>query len=215
MTRSINRMSDAAARSPVIAIMAGGRGRRMGRDKTAIVIDGATMLERVARAALATGRRVIISGRPRPDLWPLDDMEFIPDAVFDRGPLAGIVAALNYTSSPVIAIAADMPLVTTEAIAWLINISAESEVKDGLVVINNGRMEPLFSLYHPRVLPLAEKLLADNRLALRELIESRDFLMVDAPYSVVGLLRNINTPWELDDITETRNAREIKTPECP
>ncbi|MEO5930701.1 MAG: molybdenum cofactor guanylyltransferase [Candidatus Kapaibacterium sp.] len=208
-------MSDITTRLPAIVIMAGGSGRRMGRDKTAIVIDGATMLERVARAALATGRRVIVSGRPRPDLWPLDNVEFIPDAVSDRGPLAGIVAALNYTSSPIIAIAADMPLLTTEAIAWLTNISAELEGKDGLVVINNGRMEPLFSLYHPRVLPLAEKLLADNRLALRELIESGDFMRIDAPYSVVGLLRNINTPWELDDITGTGNAREIKTPECP
>ncbi|MDB5034642.1 MAG: hypothetical protein JWQ98_1883 [Chlorobi bacterium] len=193
-------MSDFATRPAAIAIMAGGRGRRMGRDKTAIVIDGATMLEHVVSAALATGRRVLVAGRARPDAWAIDTVEFIPDAVSGSGPLAGIVAALAYAASPIIVLAADMPLITTGAISWLMNLPVEPEARDGLVVMNGGRMEPLFAIYRPAALPLAEKLLAENRLALWALIESGDFMRVDAPDSIARLLRNINTPGELEEV---------------
>ena len=97
-----------------IAILAGGASRRMGRDKTTLDWHGRPLLVRaveIARAAGAAsvaiaGSSAIISCTP------------LHDAVRDRGPLGGIIAALRWQPR-VLVLACDMPLVSPEFLIWL------------------------------------------------------------------------------------------------
>lgn len=183
-----------------IAIMAGGAGRRMGRDKALLELDGKTLLERIAGTALETGRSVVVIGRERPPGWDRDDILFIPDDVPGAGPLAAIATALRHLVVPVLALACDLPLMTTSAIRWLLDEAPRAHEADGIVVLNNGRPEPLFSVYFPSALPHAEMLLASNRRALRDLLASGTFPTVDAPPEIIAALVNVNTPEEWGEV---------------
>ena len=64
----------------------------------------------------------------------------------------------------------------------------------GLVVVNNGKWEPLFSIYRRACLPLIEARLAEGRRSLHGLIEAGQFAFLDAPDWVAAQLVNVNTP---------------------
>ncbi|MDQ2798359.1 MAG: molybdenum cofactor guanylyltransferase [Armatimonadota bacterium] len=183
-----------------ITILAGGQSRRMGTDKAVLKFGGMTLLERAARTALATGIPVLVAGRLRPDDWPLPEVDFVPDALPNCGPLGGLQTALRHAACPVLALACDMPLLTPDALRWLSAQAATHSGEHGLEVLNNAQWEPLFSVYTPACLPLIETRLAAGRLSLHGLIESGDFGLADAPDWVAAQLVNINTPEELAEL---------------
>ena len=180
-----------------VAILAGGESRRMGTDKAVLLFGGLSLLERTARTALFAGLTVLVAGRARPDGWQTPKVDFVLDAAPGRGPLGGLETALKHADGPVLAVACDMPLLTSEALIWLRDRAAASTSEHGLVVLNEGQWEPLFSVYAPACLPLIESRLAAGRLSLHGLIEAGDFARADAPGWVAAQLVNINTPEEL------------------
>jgi len=177
-----------------VAILAGGASRRMGTDKAALLFGGVGLLERTARTALSAGLPVLVAGRTRPDGWPLSEVEFVPDAAPDRGPLGGLEAALRHAAHPVLALACDMPLLTAAALDWLREAAAGGTAEHGLAVQNSGQWEPLFSVYTPACLPLIEARLSAGRLSLHRLIEAGEFATAAAPDWVAAQLVNVNTP---------------------
>ena len=186
----------AAKRCYRIAILAGGQSRRMGTDKAALPIGGMTLLERTARLALALNFPVLVVGRARPDDWPLAEVEFVEDAEAGLGPAGGLATALRSARTSVLALACDLPLLTEEALKWLV---AQAEAKfgpSGLVTESGEGQEPLFSVYDPACLPLIEARLATGRRSLRGVIEAGVFAFADAPEWVAAQLANVNTPEE-------------------
>ncbi len=136
-----------------IGVLAGGRSRRMGIDKAHLVLDGETMLERAVRNALATEQPVAVSGMDTPEAWTLPSIPFIPDLIPFAGPLHGITRLLEHFMSPLLVIGCDMPLVTPDALEWLIGQAGRRTGEEGLTVIDrSGTVQPLFSVYTPAVL---------------------------------------------------------------
>lgn len=179
------------------AILAGGESRRMGTDKTLLEIGGVTLLELAARTAQSSGLTPLVVGRDRPQNWPLAEVLFLPDLLPGRGPLGGLETALRHTGSPVLALACDLPLLTAEALCWLAAQAEEERGEHGLAVLNEGKWEPLFSIYKPSCLPLLETRLTAGRLSLHGLIESGNFSCLEAPDWVRAQLVNVNTPEDL------------------
>jgi len=179
-----------------VAILAGGESRRMGTDKAALEVGGMTLLEHTARAAYAAHPAVFVVGRPKPRDWRVDFVEFVTDAEPGLGPLGGLNTALQYVHTPVLALACDLPLLTTEAVHWLRVQYAHSSAQ-GVIVSHGGRLEPLFSIYLPSCLPLIQSRLAEGRRSLHGLIEAGDFGRADAPDWVAAQLVNVNTPEDL------------------
>ncbi len=180
-----------------VAILAGGRSERMGRDKAEIVWRGETLLARTARIALETDSPVIVVGRERPDDWPHPEVTFVPDAFVGQGPLGGLATALQAAGCPVLALACDMPLLTVEALRWLM---LQERGTHGVAVRNGENGEPLFSIYTPAVLPLIDRQMATGRRSLQALIASGDFRNVTAPPAIAAHLANVNTPEELGQL---------------
>lgn len=75
-------------------VLGGGRSRRMGTDKMAIVVEGAPLLQRTVSAALAWAGLVVVVA-PRPKDWPhtLHATFTLENPPFG-GPVAGIAAGL-------------------------------------------------------------------------------------------------------------------------
>jgi molybdopterin-guanine dinucleotide biosynthesis protein A len=174
----------------------------MGRDKANLEVDGLPLLERTAALAKAVGLPVLIVGRSRPADWPLDAVPFVEDAQPGRGPLGGLHMALTQVKGPVLVIACDMPRLSADALRWLIaEGQSERAGEYGLVVVNSGQWEPLFSVYTPKCLALIEERMQQGRLSLHGLIEAGRFGMAEAPPWIEPLLLNVNTPEELRGIS--------------
>ena len=98
-------------------ILAGGDSRRMGQDKTALLLDGKTLLQHVTATMQQMFPKVIVSVRqPRVGL----DVPQVCDEQPAAGPLAGLVAGLSQADTPwVFAVACDMPFITTAVVTHL------------------------------------------------------------------------------------------------
>lgn len=201
-----------------VAILAGGASRRMGRDKAGIEIDGLPLLERTARLARAVSSSVLIVGRTRPADWPLPNVSFVEDEWPGEGPLGGLAAALRRLEAPplfgasgadrpygVLLLACDQPALTPEALTWLREAAQECSqaLVDGLVTVNGGQREPLFSVYTPHCLPRIEAHVTHGRRSLKALIDAGNFQFADLPPTLIPALVNVNTP---DDLAAWRQS---------
>lgn len=164
----------------------------MGTDKAALEVEGVTLLAHTAQAALEAGLPVLVVGRARPDVWPFEAGAFAEDAEPGLGPLGGLATALRHRTD-VLALACDLPLLTAEALRWL-GTQTEFGNEHGLIVVSDGKWEPLFSVYRQACLPLVEARLAEGRRSLHGLIEAGQFGFADAPAWITAQLVNVNTP---------------------
>lgn len=193
-------MGSRVSGSITIAVLAGGRSRRMGRDKAMLPLAGERFLERVVRVLLPLGAPMVVAGRERPEEWAIEDVRFLPDAGEGDGPLRGIATALRAVGGDVLVVACDMPMLDAETVAWLIGIADEAMENDGVAVLRGGRLEPLFSLYRHRLLTLIEERIAAGDLSLHGVIDAARFRRVELPERLAGRLRNVNTEEELREL---------------
>ncbi len=182
-----------------IAVLAGGESRRMGRDKAALSWQGQTLLERTVQTARQAVPRVLVAGRARPAEWAVPDVPFLPDARPGEGPLRGLEAALVFAApAAVLAVACDMPLLSPDALHWLLAQAATAPADaDGLAVRNSGQWEPLFSIYFASCLPRVRERLALGQRSLHRLIKAGNFTAADTPPWVGAQLVNVNTPADM------------------
>ncbi len=196
-----------------IGILAGGGSRRMGRDKRQLLYNGRTFLEAIVASAQATGLRVLVIGISEPIiahelhlLGTIDGtIEYIPDKQAHQGPLAALEAGLSHTSSPLLLLPCDVPLLQSDGVMWLIDawdrefragvVGAEA-VGRGLVGRSQRGVEPLFAIYSDALLGDIRGLLRDGELSIRSLLDLPGVNPIDLPTWVSAQLLNVNTPDE-------------------
>jgi molybdenum cofactor guanylyltransferase len=179
---------------PVGALLAGGRGRRLGGDKAVVALDGRALLTyplAALRAALPEVAVVAKRGTRLPHVEPEPPVWIEPDE--PRHPLAGIVHALRCAKDrPVLVCAVDLPLVTAELVGRL---AAEELGERGAVVARaGGESQPLFALYAAAALPILAR--AGERAPLREVVARLGAREVDLGDDD-ALLCNVNAPDDL------------------
>lgn len=183
--------------SITVAILAGGESRRMGRDKAQITVGGLPLLERTARVALSVCASTMVVGRARPEDWPLPEVRFFEDESQGQGPLGGLATALRHSGEAVLLLACDLPALTSEALSWLLEAAEKHpSLTDGLVTINDGQREPLFSVYAASCLPLVNHHLDAGKRSLQALLNAGRFVEVVLPSPLQPALVNVNTPEE-------------------
>lgn len=164
-------------------ILAGGRSKRLdGTDKSALVLDGSTLMER-ACAALADAERAVIVGAVDhpPDGWDvvLEDPPF-------GGPAAGIgagFAALGSAPNELVAIlACDLPY-AAQAFAALRDAADRGFGTDVLIAADDsGRRQTLLGIYRESSLraALLQAGSLDGR-SVRSLVAGLSFTEVPVP----------------------------------
>jgi molybdopterin-guanine dinucleotide biosynthesis protein A len=193
-------MSDSSA-----AILTGGRATRFaGRDKSALVVEGRTILDRqlselasITDDVLIVGTGVAQAGRRSTPLRIAPRQ--IGDIVSGCGPLGGLHAALTAArGNALFVIACDMPFVTAAFADYLLSLSGDAEI---VVPQTERGYHPLCAVYTRACLDSVAARLADRRLRLGELVADRrtrvvsveDIARFGDPYR---LLANVNTPAE-------------------
>lgn len=175
-------------------LLAGGKSTRMGRDKALLEIDG----EPLWRRQLATLRRLspehlMISGPPR------DGCEVVEDAIEGAGPLAGVAAALEKCTSPLLVVlAVDLPGMTTDFLQVLLTLC-----RDGKGVVPRGSefFEPLAAVYPVACVRLATAALHSADFSMQSFVhaamEQELLVLRTILKSEMSLFGNLNTPADL------------------
>ncbi|GAB3148843.1 hypothetical protein GCM10027290_34200 [Micromonospora sonneratiae] len=136
-------------------VLAGGAARRMGgADKPAVPVGGRSMLGRVLGAVTGCAPRIVVG--------PADDLP--PDVLVTReqppggGPVAATAAGLALVEPQVprvALLAADLPLLTAEAVEFLAG-ELDRSTADGVVYLDDtGRRQPLCGLWRTSALRAA------------------------------------------------------------
>ncbi len=146
-------------------LLAAGRSVRMGRDKALLDVGGRPLWQRqwgLLAEAGATER--FLSVRAEQD-WAPAELPKIMDVAPDAGPLAGIIAALERCTTPLLLVlAVDLPGMQA---AYLQRLHERCGLERGVVPWRRGgRPEPLCAIYPREVLSEARELLAHGHNAV-------------------------------------------------
>jgi molybdopterin-guanine dinucleotide biosynthesis protein A len=164
-----------------ICILAGGLSRRMGRDKSRLLVGERTMLQRIKDTARKTGNPVRVISR---DLLPR------------IGPLGGIYTALKTTRyDRVLFLACDMPFIDVA----LLNRFLDKTIAKSDAIFMNCNSRPGFPfLISRQALSMVTKQVDDKDTSLHELARRLKAKKLRPPASMENQLRNVNTPSELE-----------------
>ncbi|MGA8311606.1 MAG: molybdenum cofactor guanylyltransferase [Terriglobales bacterium] len=142
---------------PVTAfVLAGGKSSRMGRDKAFLQLEGRTLLSLALEAASAVAASVWIVGNAAKFAAFAPVVE---DMYAERGPLAGIHAALAATATDLnLIMAVDLPFIHSDFLQYLISQARESPA---IVIVPkaDGGLQPLCAVYRRHFAEVAERAL--------------------------------------------------------
>lgn len=185
-----------------VIILAGGFGRRLGRDKATTEAGGRPLLHWSALAASEVTEDIVVAKRPDQQFPALSGVAWreAVDHRHDRGPLAGLEAALPLIEHDLaVAVACDMPFLQPELLRAVADACVDVAIAMPRI---DGVAQPLLAAYRPTIVPQATSLLddSDGRIrALLPLVEHRilevEDLLVHDPELVS--FTNINRPEDL------------------
>jgi molybdenum cofactor guanylyltransferase len=147
-----------------VAVLAGGRGRRMGAAKAVVELAGRPLISYPLRVAAEAGLPTLVVAKPNSELPPLQ-APIVREPDSPRHPLCGVLAALRHVGEgagegrvgdgrAVLAVACDMPFLSARLLAWM------AEMGEVAVATLDGRAQPLPALYSQATRPVLEQALA-------------------------------------------------------
>jgi len=179
-------------------LLAGGRSRRMGHDKTRIEIGGRPLLFRSLDLLCQYFATVMIAG-DRPDL-ARPDIQSVPD-IYPGSALGGLYTGLDSAQTDWIFVApCDMPYPDPRILELLINYR---NGYDAVVPRTPQGYEPVFALYHKSCLPHMKTMLQHGQYRIYDFYQSINVHYLewqDMPDGWERSLLNINTPEQLEQL---------------
>ena len=175
-----------------IGILAGGNSRRMGQNKALLTLGGRTLLERLL-SEFKDFDDVIVSAQYEGE-YTFPGCFYVADTLHDKGPLEGICRILEVAQyEQVFLCAVDMPFVTQELAQYLAQFISSDY--DCICIRDEHHLHPLCAVYSRSVLPVARRLLTEDTLRLRSLLDAVRTKTVTLEYTRFSpeMLCNLNT----------------------
>jgi len=185
-------------------VLAGGASRRMGRDKSTLVIGGRTLIEIAAMALSGVADPIRVVGNLAAGQTSLP---IIPDEEIGggaRGAIVGLYTAAKYAGTEWIAVlACDLPFVSSELLVRMSTVIAKVGKETVAALLPeqpDGRIQPLCGFYRAAATRLGiEELLSEDNWRLQRLAERLDTHIV--PFTDIADLpgserffMNLNSP---------------------
>ena len=166
-------------------VLCGGASRRMGTDKALVEFEGVPLVVRVAnRLAEVADPVMLASGAGGRLTAALGELRFeeIHDDGEQRGPVAGLIAALTASPHELTAVVAgDMPFIDPDLLRHLCRIGTGSNDIDAVIPRDDHGLQPLHAVYRRRALPRLRAVLADGTRELKSAVANLNHRIVDAP----------------------------------
>jgi molybdopterin-guanine dinucleotide biosynthesis protein A len=152
-----------AKQRAIVAVLAGGRGERMGGEKALTPLAGRPLICHPLATAREAGLETVVVAKAATVLPPLAE-RVLCEPESPRHPLRGVLTALDFAAkrSPapaVLLLGCDMPFLSGELLAWLAGLQGPAMARV------DGRAQPLLS----RCLPAQRDALKEALAARRSL----------------------------------------------
>ncbi len=179
-------------------VLAGGKSSRMGRDKASLLFHGQELIRHAVNVLEPLCEKVWISGRDAREHglsipWFLDDAS-------GKGPLVGILTALERIQAPCLVMPCDLPLMDASTLGRLItayeNRTAQT-LRTNFVQEENGFAEALLAIYDTGCIPYIQKALNKGLYHAGRAVPQEYCLQLAYPRSASRPFLNVNTPQEL------------------
>jgi molybdopterin-guanine dinucleotide biosynthesis protein A len=176
--------------APLAAIvLAGGRSRRMNREKSLLPVGGKTLIETIVAQIRPFFEPILISAADKGPFAFLN-LPVIEDETPGQGPLPAILTALR--ASPHAGnfiLACDIPVIDIPFMQMILARSRRFEIV--VPRYGDGKTEPLFAAYDRSVIPAIEKQLAAGERRISSLFWTcrTEFVAMDGQ----KWFRNLNT----------------------
>lgn len=185
------------------AILAGGRSRRMGRDKRRALLGGRSLIEHAIARLGPQVDLLMINANDDPSLYAATGLPVRADPVRDfAGPLAGILAALIWAqeigADALVTVPSDAPLFPADLVSRL------DAVHDRAIISasSGGRLHPVFSLWRNPlsfIAPLRTALESEGHRKVESFVARFPHGTADWPVAPYDPFFNINTQADLGE----------------
>jgi molybdopterin-guanine dinucleotide biosynthesis protein A len=180
-------------------VLTGCKSSRMGQEKSALLLDGNTLLERAIEIASSASENVRLLGSPGVGT----NLTAVPDRFPGCGPLAGIDAALAASNAELnFILSVDTPFVPQDFVRYLIDRGRENDALVTYPRLTSG-YQPLCAVYRKEFGPIAEASLRSGHYKIDPLFARITTCTIDdADLRKLGfgeeIFDNLNTPedWE-------------------
>jgi molybdopterin-guanine dinucleotide biosynthesis protein A len=171
----------AAAGEALGAVLAGGRGRRLGGAKPTVELAGRPLIAYPLAALAAAGLGAVVVAKRSSVLPASPAVEIVVEPDEPTHPLAGIVAALRHADRPLVILGCDFPFVPPALLREL------ADAAEPLVVpASGGELQPLVARWSPGLLPRLEAALAREEALRRTVAALGPRLLGDAELARFG-----------------------------
>lgn len=194
-----------------IAIQAGGKSQRMGKDKALIPFLGKPLISRVIERVSSLGDEILVTTN-HPERLEHLGVPLFKDVISDGGVLGGLLTALTFSQHPVvIVIAVDMPFVNREILEAARGVLLSKQM-DVVIPRTKDGFEPFHAVYQrgtclpavQRALEAGERRLISWLPSVKVLPLSEEELVQYDPLRIA--FWNVNT---LDELQQAEDfARE-------
>ncbi|MDD3558614.1 MAG: molybdenum cofactor guanylyltransferase [Melioribacteraceae bacterium] len=186
-------------------VLAGGKSKRLGINKSLMQIDGRSLIERTVALLQPFASEIFISAND-PGTYHFLQREIIEDIFKGSGPLAGIHSCLSCTNKKYnIFIATDLPFVNSEFISFLIDNYDDESI---LIPSIGGKLHFLCGIYKKEIHGAAYELLTNASVKkngkinvsvfdLFKKVKGKFIEVADQPFIKKELLLNLNTQDDL------------------
>ena len=194
-------------------ILCGGQSKRMGQDKGSMTIQNKPMIKHILDTLNHQINEVIIVLNNQERIRKYSEfinfkeyeykIKILEDTIKDKGPLSGILTGLKEIKSEYgLIIPCDSPYTSKKYINTIFNEIDNNY--QGIVPYHDSKnklktSEPLHSIYHKNTIPLIEKLINENTLTIKGLIEKINvkFVLIDNKKIEKKEFRNLNSPKDI------------------
>lgn len=155
--------------SPItIAILAGGQSRRMGTDKSFVVLNDKPLIQHVIDRASQLDYPLILIANDV-ERYQQFGLPVYPDVIPGAGSLGGLYTALTHSETDyTLCLACDMPQIKP---ALLHHLITRIDHYDAVVPRVNGVAQSLHAIYHQRCLSVMHKHIQQGKLKISDIFD--------------------------------------------
>ena len=170
-------------------LLAGGESRRMGCDKAILQWRGRPLWEwQIEKLRALRPEKIFLSARSDVPWRPVN-VELLLDSFPSRGPLSGLAVALAAIKTDhLLALAVDMPFMTTENLRLVSSLATE---RMGVVPTIDGKAEPLGAIYAKEAGAVFQEALRGDNFSLQPLVRKLIALNMLREMAVSGSARRL------------------------
>lgn len=178
-----------------MAVLAGGKSSRMGRDKSDLPYEGQTFLQRQIEKGKTLGiADIFVSGYRGTQCTE----RIVKDRYPQKGPLGGLEATFREVKTPYcLVMTVDVPLVTVEVLRELIRAARRAWMSGStnpvLILKHGERTEPLLGIYRTDLADAIEAELAEGKGRVFQFLEKVGY-DVSESLAPEKIFENVNQP---------------------